>query len=229
MTKLLTPTLYDFVITNRTANWSSFSLIHSLAKPILVFYLIILDYSWWWGKSSYRRDTRMKAMLVAWFCNDNLRLPGSSLTWWRDSSAAPCEASPSSCRRRSARGGTTTSPTCPSWRRSVGRSSTSISIHNQEFSSQLGFSFCKFARQYSPAGPAHFYPFMVEMFRGLLTPEIWSDFKFSILFSCRTSSRLTPRPRRCWRWWTSRAFLDSRWPPTTGPDITETKPCIVPD
>ena len=88
-------------------------------------------------------------MLVAWFCNDNLRLPGSSLTWWRDCSAAPWEASPSSCRRRRERGEITTSPTCPSWRRLVERS-YSPGIHNQEIPSQLSFSFCKFARKYPP-------------------------------------------------------------------------------
>ena len=150
MIKILTPTLYDFVITNRTANWSSFQYILKLIyKPTPVLY-----YNNTWlvddgEKSSYRRDTRMKAMLVAWFCNDNLRLPGSSLTWWRDCSAAPWEGSPSSCRRRSVRGETTTSPTCPSWRRLVERS-YSPGIHNQEIPSQLSFSFCKFARKYPP-------------------------------------------------------------------------------
>ena len=142
-----------------------------------------------------------------------IRLPGSSLTWWRDSSAAPWEASPSSSRRRREKGGITTCPMCPSSRRWVAHVRWISALFDQDLSCDLRYLLlhkCQSTTCRTSPFTHHIWCKCLEACSQTLIYRLY--FSVLTLNIFRMSSRLTPRPRRCWRWWTSSLSPASRWP-----------------
>ena len=131
MTKILYTNFVWHVITKRTANWPD-----KLPLPLkyLIIYKIIIYIRIADGifilMKQYPDESYHDSMILI----SKIRLPGSSLTWWRDSSAPPWEESPSSSRKRREKEGTTTCPMSPSSRRWDKRDCSISALFDQDLS-----------------------------------------------------------------------------------------------
>lgn len=134
MTKLLYTNFVWHVITKRTANWLHKVSVYQLNK-IIIYIRIIADGIFIVMMKQYPDESYHDSMILI----SKIRLPGSSLTWWRGSSVAPWEASPSSSRRRRGREGITTCPMCPSSRRSVSIVRWNSALFDQDLSCVLRY------------------------------------------------------------------------------------------